>query len=211
MLLATQFLHSLRFNYMLIEYARQDNRLLKGTAMIEITPGTYAIDASHSEVGFTVRHAGIAKVRGSFAEFEGSVVVAENAADSKATVSVDLASIDTRSAQRDEHLRSADFFNVAETPKMTFETTGVSVEDDEEFTLTGHLTLNGVTKPIEIEAEYTGTAVDPYGQTRIGFSGETELNRKDFGLTWNAALETGGVLVSDKVKVFLEVSAVKQA
>ena len=179
--------------------------------MTTITPGTYAIDASHSEVGFNVRHAGIAKVHGSFAEFEGSIVVAENATDSKANVSVELASIDTRSAQRDEHLRSADFFNVAVTPKMTFATTGVAIGGGNEFTLTGDLTLNGVTRSVEIEAEYEGAAVDPYGQQRIAFSGKAEINRKDFGLTWNAVLETGGVLVSDKIVLEFDVSAIKQA
>ncbi|HZK05024.1 MAG TPA: YceI family protein [Actinomycetaceae bacterium] len=179
--------------------------------MVQIVPGTYVIDASHSEVGFSVRHAGIAKVRGSFTEFEGAIEVGENGTDSKANVSVDLASVDTRSEARDQHLRSADFFNVEVTPTMTFASTSVKIEDAEDFVLRGELTLNGVTMPVEIEAEYTGTAIDPYGQERIGFSGETKINRKDFGLTWNAALETGGVLVSDRVNIVLEVSAVKQA
>lgn len=179
--------------------------------MINVAPGTYAIDPSHSEVAFTVRHAGIAKVRGAFSEFEGTIVVSEDQAASTTDVTVQLGSVDTRSEQRDEHLRSADFFNVEENPTMTFSTTSVAIEDEEEFTLTGELTLNGVTKPVEIEAEYTGAATDPYGQERIGFSGTTTLSRKDFGLTWNAALETGGVLVSDKVTVLLEVSAIKQA
>lgn len=179
--------------------------------MLQITPGTYKIDASHSEVAFTVRHAGIAKVRGSFAEFEGAIVVGANPNESSAEVTVALASIDTRSEQRDAHLRSADFFNVEVSPQMTFVSTGVEIEDDEEFILRGNLTLNGVTQPLKIEAEYTGAAVDPYGQHRIGFSGEAELVRSQFGLTWNAALETGGVLVSDKVKVLLEVSAILQA
>nr|NLD40374.1 YceI family protein [Actinomycetales bacterium] len=178
--------------------------------MINIAPGTYAIDPSHSEVGFSVRHAGIAKVRGTFSDFEGTVEVAESGAASTADVTVQLASVDTRSPQRDEHLRSADFFDVENSPTMIFTTTAVEVEDEEEFVLKGHLTLNGVTKPVEIEAEYTGAATDPFGQQRVGFSGKTVLNRKDFGLTWNAALETGGVLVSDKVSIILEVSAIKQ-
>lgn len=178
--------------------------------MINIAPGTYTIDPSHSEVGFSVRHAGIAKVRGSFSEFEGTIEVSENKTDSKADVTVQLASVDTRSEQRDAHLRSADFFDVENRPTMTFATTGVRIEDEEEFVLTGELSLNGVTKPIEIEAEFAGAATDPYGQQRVGFSGTTVLNRKDFDLTWNAALETGGVLVSDKVTIVLEVSAIKQ-
>ncbi|HHW82860.1 MAG TPA: YceI family protein [Actinomycetales bacterium] len=177
---------------------------------MNVTAGTYAIDPSHTEVAFTVRHAGIARVRGTFSEFEGNIEVAENFADSKADVTVQLASVDTRSEDRDAHLRSADFFNVEQNPTMTFTTTGVEAKDEEEFVLKGDLTLNGVTKPVEIDAEYTGAATDPFGQERIGFSGKTTINRKDFGLTWNAALETGGVLVSEKVAIILEVSAIKQ-
>lgn len=177
--------------------------------MLNIPAGTYTIDPTHSEVGFSVRHAGIAKVRGSFEEFEGTITVAEELAQSSANATVQLASVNTRNAQRDEHLRSADFFNVETNPEMTFTSTGIAVDGDE-FVLTGDLTLNGVTLPIELETEYNGTATDPYGNERIGFSAETELNRKDFGLTWNAVLETGGVMVSEKVKIVLEVSATKQ-
>lgn len=176
---------------------------------MSIPAGTYVIDTSHSTVGFNVRHAGIAKVRGAFNEFEGNVVVAEDFADSSAQVTIQTASIDTRNEARDQHLRSADFFDVASHPTMTFSATGVA-GGGEDFSLRGDLTINGVTRPVEFEVEYNGAAVDPFGNERVGFEAETVINRKDFGLTWNAALEAGGVLVSDKVAIVLEVSAIKQ-
>lgn len=177
---------------------------------MSIPAGTYVIDNSHSTVGFNVRHAGIAKVRGSFGDFEGSLVVGEDFVNSKADVVIQTASVDTRNEARDQHLRSADFFNVEAHPTMAFNTTAVE-GDGEEFNLVGDLTINGVTKPVKLEVEYNGTAVDPFGNTRVGFEAGTVINRKDFGLTWNAALEAGGVLVSDKVAIVLEVSAIKQA
>ncbi|OJX97516.1 polyisoprenoid-binding protein YceI [Salana multivorans] len=174
-----------------------------------IPAGTYAIDASHSEVGFTIRHAGIAKVRGVFNEFDGQIVVADDLATSSATATIKAASVDTGNEQRDGHLKSSDFFSIDVNPEWTFASTAVSFSG-EEGTLTGDLTINGVTKPVTLEVEYNGAAKDAYGNDRIGFSAETELARSDFGITWNAPLEAGGLLLSDKVKIAIEISAVKQ-
>lgn len=172
--------------------------------------GTYVIDASHSEVGFSVRHAGIARVRGQFTEFEGTFTVAEDFADSAANVTIKSASIDTRDENRDNHLRSPEFWDAESKPEWTFVSTGVEGSLPE-FTLNGDLTVNGVTKPVALEVEYNGSAVDPFGHPRAGFSAAVEISRKDFELTWNAPLEAGGVLVGDKVKISLEISAIHQA
>lgn len=140
-----------------------------------IPAGTYAIDASHSEVGFTIRHAGIAKVRGVFNEFDGRIVVNDDLATSSATATIKAASVDTGNEQRDGHLQSSDFFSIDVNPEWTFTSTGVSFSG-EEGTLTGDLTINGVTKPVTLEVEYNGAAKDAYGNDRIGFSAETELH-----------------------------------
>jgi len=175
---------------------------------MSIPAATYAIDASHSEVAFTIRHAGIAKVRGRFTEFSGEIVVAEDLAASSANVTIAASSVDTGNAQRDGHLQSSDFFSVEQSPEWTFVSTSASGAGDE-FTLAGDLTINGITKPVEIDVEYNGTNVDAYGVTRVGFSGTTEIAREAFGITWNAPLEAGGFLLGDKVKIFLEISATK--
>ena len=172
--------------------------------------GTWVIDPSHSEAGFTTRHAGIAKVRGSVAITEGTIVVGDDLATSSVTAVLDPATIDTRDANRDGHLRSADFFDVENFPTWTFTSTSV-VAAGGDYVLTGDLTIHGVTKSVELALDFNGTATDPFGNARAGFSAEFEINRKDFGLTWNAALETGGVLVSEKVKIALDISAIKQA
>lgn len=177
---------------------------------MSIPAGTYAIDASHSDVAFTIRHAGIAKVRGRFTEFGGEIVVAENLAESRATATIEASSIDTANAQRDGHLKSSDFFSVDVNPQWAFTATGVQ-GSAEEFTLAGDLTINGITKAVELEVEYNGAATDAYGNPRVGFSAETEVKREDFNLTWNAPLEAGGFLLGDKVKIAIEISAVKQA
>lgn len=170
------------------------------TALPEgLTQGTWTLDASHSTVGFTVRHAGISKTRGTFEGVTGTLEVGESLEDLRFSADIDVESIDTGNADRDAHLRSADFFDVAQFPTMTFRTTEVSGD-----TLKGDLTLHGVTKPVELELEFEGTATDPFGTYRAGFSGETQISRKEFGLTWNAALEAGGVLVSDTVKIEIE-------
>ena len=151
--------------------------------------GTFNIDPSHSRVGFSARHAMVTKVRGSFNEFTGSGTVADGAAS--ITIEINAASIDTRSADRDGHLQSPDFFDVAAFPKITFASTSVKDSGSDKLVVEGNLTIKDVTKPISIEFEYTGTATDPYGNARFGFEGASEINRKDYGLTWNAVLETG--------------------
>lgn len=168
--------------------------------------GTFAIDASHSRVGFSARHAMVTKVRGSFNDYSGSAVVADGAAT--ITIEINAASIDTRSADRDGHLQSPDFFDVASFPKITFTSTSVKDSGSENISVTGDLTIKDVTKPMTIEFEYTGTATDPFGNVRYGFEGVSEINRKDFGLTWNAALETGGILVSENIKLEFEISTI---
>lgn len=176
---------------------------------MSIPAGTYAIDASHSEVGFTIRHAGIAKVRGVFNDVEGQIVVGDDVATSSATATISASSVDTGNDQRDNHLRSSDFFSIDLNPEWAFSSTGVTFSGDE-GTLTGDLTINGITRPVTLDVEYNGAAKDAYGSDRIGFSAETELTRSDYGITWNAPLEAGGLLLSDKVKVLIEISAVKQ-
>ena len=175
-----------------------------------LTVGTYAVDPAHSEVGFTVRHAMVTKVRGSFSDVQGSVVLDEDANLIAVDATIAIASVDTRNADRDAHLRSADFFDVENHPTMTFVSRSVVV-GGEGFVVTGDLTLHGVTREVVLDVEASGVATDPFGNARAGFSAETEINRKDFGLTWNAALETGGVMVSEKVKITLDGSAIKQA
>ena len=171
--------------------------------------GTWVIDPSHSRLGFETRHAVITKVRGHFADFEGTIVIGEDTGTSTVKISGKLDSIDTGSADRDAHLKSADFFNTDSTNELVFESTGIKATGDT-FVVTGNLTIKDVTNSIEIAVEATGTAADPFGNTRAGFEGTSELSRKDFGLTWNVALETGGFLVSDNVKLQLDISAIKQ-
>ena len=168
--------------------------------------GTFNIDPSHSRVGFSARHAMVTKVRGSFNEFTGSGTVADGAAS--ITIEINAASIDTRSADRDGHLQSPDFFDVAAFPKITFASTSVKDSGSDKLLVEGNLTIKDVTKSISIEFEYTGTATDPYGNARFGFEGASEINRKDYGLTWNAVLETGGVIVSENIKLEFEISAI---
>jgi polyisoprenoid-binding protein YceI len=169
--------------------------------------GTFAIDASHSRVGFSARHAMVTKVRGSFNDYTGQAVVADGAAS--ITIEINAASIDTRSADRDGHLQSPDFFDVAAFPKITFVSTSVKDSGSDKLVVEGNLTIKDVTKPLSITFEYTGTATDPFGNARFGFEGESEINRKDFGLTWNAALETGGILVSENIKLEFEISTIQ--
>ncbi|MFN8097616.1 MAG: YceI family protein [Dermatophilaceae bacterium] len=168
--------------------------------------GTWSVDPSHTEVGFVARHLMVTKVRGSFADVAGTVVVGSPVTQSSVDVTVQMASVDTRSADRDAHLRSADFFDVENFPTMHFVST--SFDGDE---LTGNLTIKDVTKQVTFEVEFNGTQADPWGNTKAGFEAEAEINRKDWGLTWNAAIEGGGVLVSDKIKIVLDVQLVKTA
>jgi polyisoprenoid-binding protein YceI len=165
---------------------------------------------SHSEIGFTVRHAGISKVRGRFTDASAEARVGDSLAESSLHATVRTASFESGDANRDGHVKGPDFFDVEQYPDMTFRATSVE-GDGEDYTLTGDLTIRGVTKPVELEVEFSGVAVDPFGATRAGFSAETEISRKEFGLTWNAALEAGGLLVGDKVKINVEAALVKQA
>jgi polyisoprenoid-binding protein YceI len=174
--------------------------------------GSYVLDPTHSRLGFVARHAMVTKVRGSFEQLEGSAVLDfEDPARSTALVSFDVASITTGNSQRDEHLRTNDFFDAPTYPKGTFTSTAVRVKDDTTFEMTGDLTLKGITKPVTVTWELTGTETDPYGNLRAGFEGKATLNRKDWGINFNAALESGGVLVSEKIVLELDVSAIRQA
>jgi len=181
------------------------------TAVLADIAGDYTLDPAHSRLGFSARHAMVATVRGQFTDFTGTAHVdTANPSDSKVEVSIVANSIDTGQQQRDDHLRSGDFFESEEFPNITFTSTEVT-RDGDDWTITGDLTVKGVTKPISVPFEFTGSAQDPFGNTRIGFEGATTLLRKDWGLTWNAALETGGVLVSDKIKLQFDISAIKNA
>jgi polyisoprenoid-binding protein YceI len=172
--------------------------------------GSYAIDASHSRIGFVARHAMVTKVRGSFNEFEGSGYFdADQPANSHLELVIKAESIDTRNADRDGHLRGNDFFAMDEFPKITFRSTSVEQTGHAEYRVTGDLTIKGITKPVSVDFDYTGAVVDPWGNQRIGLEGNTTINRKDWGVSWNAALEAGGVLVSEKVTLEFEVSAVR--
>jgi len=174
--------------------------------------GTYTIDPSHSRIGFNARHAMVTKVRGAFNDFEGSAFLdGDNPANSTATLTLKTASIDTRNAQRDDHLRSNDFFAMEEYPEISFVSTGASQVGDTDFELTGDLTVKGVTKSVTVPFEYQGSAQDPFGNLRVGFEGSATINRKDFGVNFNAPLETGGVLVSDKIVLEFDISAIKNA
>lgn len=172
---------------------------------------TYAIDASHSQIGFSVKHMMFSTVRGNFRGFEGTVVVDnENPANSTVSVIIDASTISTGDEKRDEHLRSADFFDVATYPTITFQSTSIDFKNADEFTINGNLTMHGVTAPVKIEAEQTGEGTNPWGVDVAGFEGETKINRKDFGLGWNATLEKGGVLVGEEIKITLELEVAKQ-
>jgi len=176
----------------------------------KLAVGTYTIDPSHSTIGFVARHAMVTKVRGSFTEFEGIAVVAENLADSTAGITIKVASVTTRNEQRDGHLLSGDFFDIETYPEIKFVSTSVVPEGDA-LKVTGDLTIKGVTKPVTVDFEYTGSATDPFGNERVGFEGSVVVNRKDWGVNWNAALEAGGVLVSEKVTLEFDISAIKTA
>lgn len=171
--------------------------------------GNFVIDASHSEIGFSARHAMVTKVRGAFNEFEGTATSGENLEGAKINVSIDVASVDTRNSDRDEHLKGDDFFDAANHPKITFASTDIKAKGDT-LEVTGDLTIKGQTNSVTIPFEFEGEAVYPWGQTRVGFSGSTTINRRDFGLEWQTKLDNGGVLVSDKIGLNFDISAVKQ-
>jgi polyisoprenoid-binding protein YceI len=174
--------------------------------------GTYTVDPAHSRFGFVARHAMVTKVRGAFNEFEASAVIdGEDPTSSSVSVTLHTASVDTRNEQRDGHLRTNDLLDVDTYPTITFASTSIAHEGGNDFVVTGDLTIKGVTRSIDIPLEFQGAAKDPFGNDRIGFEGSVVINRKDWGVTWNAALETGGVLVSDKITLEFEISAVKNA
>jgi polyisoprenoid-binding protein YceI len=173
--------------------------------------GDYTIDPSHTRLGFVARHAMVTKVRGQFGEFSGSAHVdTTQPGNSKVELTIKTASVSTGNPDRDGHLKSADFFDAETNPEITFVSTDVT-RDGSEWTITGDLTIKGVTKSVSIPFEETGSAQDPFGNVRVGFEGGVTVNRKDWGLTWNAALETGGVLVSEKIKLEFDVSAIRNA
>ncbi|WP_309067396.1 YceI family protein [Microbacterium sp.] len=173
-------------------------------------PGTYAIDPSHSEVGFSVRHMMISKVKGVFHVIEGTIIAPENPLEAKVTAKADVASINTKDEGRDQHLRSADFFDAESNPTIEFVSTGVRAEDGD-FFVDGDLTIRGITKPVTFEIEFGGFGVDPWGNYKAGATGTAKIDREDFGLTWNAALETGGVLVGKDVTITLDLQGALQA
>lgn len=172
--------------------------------------GTWTIDTLHSEVGFSVRHMMVSKVRGKFTKFGGEVVTGENLLDSSVNAEIDLASIETGAEQRDNHLRSPDFFDIENHPLMTYRSTGVRA-DGSDWVLDGELTLKGVTRSVPLKLEVNGFGPDAYGGTRAGFTAKGHINRGDFGVTYNAAIEGGGVVVSDKVELHLEIEAILKA
>jgi polyisoprenoid-binding protein YceI len=175
------------------------------------TAGTFAIDPAHTRVGFVARHLMVSKVRGAFTEVSGELVVTEDPTQSSVTAVIPTASIDTGVGDRDAHLRSPDFLDVETYPSITFRSTGLVPDSDNEFTLRGELTVRGVTREVQLEVEFEGVARSPWGQEVVGFTASTEIDREEFGMTWNQALETGGVLVGKKVKIEISAEAVRQA
>jgi polyisoprenoid-binding protein YceI len=173
-----------------------------------LTAGTWTVDASHTEASFSVRHAGISKVRGTVAVTEGTVIVGDDLETTSVSVTLDPSTVSTGDANRDGHLKSGDFFDVEKFGQWTFVSTGVR-ENGKKHVVVGDLTVHGVTQSVELDTEFNGTAVDPFGNTRAGFEATVTISRKDFGLVWNAALEAGGVLVGDKVTIALDVSVIK--
>jgi polyisoprenoid-binding protein YceI len=173
-------------------------------------PGTYGLDVSHSSVGFSVRHLMVSKTKGRFADFAGTVTIAEDPLASSVEVEINAASVDTRDETRDGHLRSPDFFDAERFPTITYRSTKVTPAGKGTWTVEGDLTVGDVTRSVPLEVSFEGAAKDPWGGTRIGFTARTELDREAFGLTWNQALETGGVLVGKQVKIDIDAEAIQQ-
>jgi polyisoprenoid-binding protein YceI len=176
----------------------------------KLTPGTWTVDVAHSSVGFVVRHLVVAKTRGRFGEFEGTITVAEDPLASKVVATAKTASVDTNDENRDNHLRTSDFFEAEKYPTITFESSSITAHGSD-YELAGDLTIKGVTKPVTFDLEFEGVVTDPWGNTKAGFTAETEINRKEWGLDYNAVLEAGGVLIGEKVKIVLEIEALKAA
>src|SRR5215207_1422352 len=181
------------------------------TTATAITTGTWTLDRTHTEIGFSVRHL-VSKVRGKFDTFEGTIVTAEDLTASTVNVSVDLSTINTGTAGRDDHLRSADFFEVESHPTMTFVSTGVVQKSDTDFAVTGDLTIKGVSKPVELAVEFLGEGNDPWGGTRVGVEAKTEISRKEFGIDFNMPVEgTDKLMIGDKISIHINAEAVLQA
>jgi polyisoprenoid-binding protein YceI len=180
---------------------------MSDTTTTTVPAGTWTVDRAHSSVSFTVRHLMVSKVRGSFKDFDGEFVTAADPLDSKVTATVQMASIDTREEGRDEHLRTNDFFDIEHHPTMTFTSTKI-VGSGSDYTVTGDLTIRGVTRPVTFDLEVNGVQRDPWGKTRAGFTLSGAINRKDWGIEYNALLEGGGVMIGDKVNIEIDVEAV---
>ncbi len=172
--------------------------------------GTYALDTGHTTIEFIGRHLMITKVRGRFTEFSGEIVIGEAPADSSVNVAVQTASVDSSDEKRDGHLRSPDFLDVEQFPTITFTSSKVDIGSDGTAKVTGDLTVKDVTRPVSLDVEFDGAQADPWGGQRLGFSAHTEIDREDWGLTWNVALETGGVLVGKKIRLEFNVEAIRQ-
>ncbi|MGW4752437.1 YceI family protein [Streptomyces chartreusis] len=188
------------------------------TAAVAVSPdlaaltGEYTIDPAHSTIGFVARHAMVTNVKGKFLDFSGSLHLdGSDPSASTASLDIKMDSIDTGSADRDGHLKSADFFKIEEFPTMTFRSTKAEAVGGDDYRITGDLEILGTTRSITIDLEFNGAAKDPFGNERVGFEGKAEILRSEWGLTWNAALETGGVLVSDKIKLNFDISAIRNA
>jgi polyisoprenoid-binding protein YceI len=184
---------------------------MAGLTLPDLTPGTWTIDTAHTEIGFTVRHMMVSKVRGRFTKFSGQLEVAEDALKSKVTAEIDADSINTNEPTRDNHLRTADFFEVEKHPTWTFTTTSITPVGGGEYTLTGDLTIKGVTRPVELSLEFNGVVKDPYGMQRAGFTATTTISRDDFGVDIKMPMDGGGVVISDKIQINLDVEAVLQS
>ena len=183
--------------------------LLSAPSLSDLTAGVWNVDSTHSTIGFVARHLMVSKVRGSFGTFTGTVTVADDPLASKVEASAETASITTGDDTRDNHLKSADFFDAANHPKLTYKSTSFKKTGDDEFLMTGNMTIRGTTRPLEMKVEFGGIMVDPYGNTKAGFELSGKLNRKEFGLHWNAITEAGGMVVADDVKLALNVELAK--
>ena len=176
-----------------------------------VPAGTWTVDPAHSTVGFAVKHLGIATVRGKFDDFEGTLEIGENDESARAFGSVKAVSVNTNDSGRDEHLRSADFFGVEQNPELRFESTAIAQIDEDTYDITGNLTMNGITRPVKLQAEVEGTELDPWGNERVGLEVRGQLNRGDWDMTFNQALGSGNLLVGEKVRLELDISAIKQS
>jgi polyisoprenoid-binding protein YceI len=183
----------------------------EAAGMVLPNAGTFVLDKSHTQIGFVARHLMVSKVRGRFTDFEGALVVAEDPAQSSVEVLIQAASISTNDENRDNHVRTNDFLNVDEFPTLTYNSTKVELSPSGDWKVIGDLTIRGVTRPVVLDVQFEGVIQDPWGNQRLGFTASAEIDRNEFGVSFNAALETGGFVVSPKVKLEIEAEAVRQA